>query len=262
LQGTPMPGNADTASYILFGLAAANYAPDPNTDALARFLYYRQRPDGCWQEFSYRPPLESGEIEVTATSLLALQKYAPQTQRAQYEESIKRAAGWLKTVQPHTYEDRAFQLLGLGWAGVSPRNGIIIQAVRELLAQQRPDGGWAQGPSLPSDAYATGQALVALNQAGGLPLSHSAWRRGMTFLLKTQLADGSWYVRSRAIPIQPFFQSGFPHERDQWISAAGTNWATMALTLSLPGKTGAVAPSTQRPKDHKIHEEQLRLNRK
>src|SRR5215813_1842677 len=47
----------------------------------------------------------------------------------------------------------------------------------------------------------------------------------------TQLEDGSWYVRTRASPIQPYFESGFPHGRDQWISAAATNWATMALAL-------------------------------
>jgi len=36
-------------------------------------------------------------------------------------------------------------------------------------------------------------------------------------------------VRSRAIPFQPYFEGGFPHGPDQWISAAATNWAVMAL---------------------------------
>ena len=51
----------------------------------------------------------------------------------------------------------------------------------------------------------------------------------MKYLLSTQLTDGSWHVRSRAIAFQPYFESGFPHGHDQWISAAATNWATMAL---------------------------------
>ena len=55
----------------------------------------------------------------------------------------------------------------------------------------------------------------------------------MQFLLKTQLGDGSWWVRSRAIPLQPLFESGFPHGPDQWISAAATNWAALALTSTL-----------------------------
>ena len=55
----------------------------------------------------------------------------------------------------------------------------------------------------------------------------------MQFLLKTQLADGSWFVRSRALPIQPHFESDFPYGKDQFISAAGTNWAAMALTYAV-----------------------------
>src|SRR6266481_436951 len=52
------------------------------------------------------------------------------------------------------------------------------------------------------------------------------------FLLNSQLEDGSWYVQTRAAGFQPYFDNGFPHGVDQWISAAGTSWATMALTLA------------------------------
>jgi hypothetical protein len=100
--------------------------------------------------------------------------------------------------------------------------------VGNLIALQRADGGWGQLPTLQSDAYATGQALMALG-ASGLSAKDPVYRRGVTFLLRTQLEDGSWFVRSRAVPIQPYFDSGFPHEHDQFISAAATNWATMAL---------------------------------
>ena len=82
-----------------------------------------------------------------------------------------------------------------------------------------------------STAYATGKALVAL-QAAGLPVSDPAYQRGVQFLLTSQLEDGSWYVRTRAAGLQPYFDNGFPHGVDQWISAAGTSWATMALTLA------------------------------
>jgi hypothetical protein len=52
------------------------------------------------------------------------------------------------------------------------------------------------------------------------------------YLLKTQLDDGSWHVASRAVKFQPYFQSGFPHDHDQWISASATAWATMALSYA------------------------------
>jgi squalene cyclase len=133
--------------------------------------------------------------------------------------------------RPQTPEDRVFQLLGLRWAGINPKQPIIRNGVRGILAQQRSDGGWAQLPSIASDAYATGQALVAVSEAGALPAASPAFKRGIAFLLKTQLEDGSWYVKSRAMPFQPFFESGFPHGHDQWVSMAASNWATMALAL-------------------------------
>ena len=80
-----------------------------------------------------------------------------------------------------------------------------------------------------SDAYATGQALVALAESGALATTDLAYKRGVQFLLSTQFEDGSWFVKTRAIALQPLFEIGFPHGRDQWISAAGTNWAAMAL---------------------------------
>jgi hypothetical protein len=62
------------------------------------------------------------------------------------------------------------------------------------------------------------------------------YRRGVEFLMKTQLTDGSWFVPSRAIAIQPPLDAGFPHGKHQFISAAATNWATQALVLALPLK--------------------------
>ncbi len=97
---------------------------------------------------------------------------------------------------------------------------------------QRADGGWSQIPTLASDAYATGQALTALAESGALKPTDPVYQKGVRFLLGTQLEDGSWYVRTRAVPVQPYFDSEFPHGKDQFISAAATNWATMALALA------------------------------
>src|SRR6185503_11548747 len=99
--------------------------------------------------------------------------------------------------------------------------------------------GWAQLPGLKSDAYATGQAIYALRVGAGLPSANPALDRGVRFLLGTQLEDGTWYVRRRAFPFQPTMNSGFPHGRDSWISAAATSWAVLAL--SVPEERKAVA---------------------
>src|SRR5215471_15599059 len=94
-------------------------------------------------------------------------------------------------------------------------------------------GGWAGNPNLGSDAHSTGVALHALRESGFLSAASLAHRRGVQYLLSTQYPDGSWYVRSRAAGFQPYFQSGFPFEHDQWISAAATAWAAEALARSI-----------------------------
>jgi squalene cyclase len=133
----------------------------------------------------------------------------------------------LAKAEPKTNEDRTFQLLGLQWSGSD--KDVIRKAARALLSEQRSNGGWAQLRSLDPDAYATGQALVALKETGTLAVTDPAYQSGIQFLLNSQLEDGSWYVKTRSIAIQPYFDSDFPHGRDQFISAAATNWATMAL---------------------------------
>lgn len=56
-------------------------------------------------------------------------------------------------------EDRVFRLFGVTWSGAAP--DVRQAALRDLLATQRADGGWAQLSSLSSDAYATGSARRA-----------------------------------------------------------------------------------------------------
>ena len=60
--------------------------------------------------------------------------------------------------------------------------------------------------------------------------------RSMADLLATQRADGTWLVRSRSKPFQPYYESGFPHGQDQFISSAATGWAATALAAALPAK--------------------------
>jgi len=230
LQGNGIPGDSDTVSYILFGLAAENFPADAATDAMATFVMRQQAADGRWRIFTHRPPIESSDIEVTALSMRALQVYAPKVGRAAFDKAVERAAAWLSNATPMSTEDHALRLLGLSWSGAG--KDLVQASARALVATQRPDGGWSQLPSLTSDAYATGQALVALAESGAITTSDAAYKRGVDFLLKTQFADGSWFVKSRAIPLQPHFESGFPFGRDQFISAAGTNWAARALALA------------------------------
>ena len=227
LQNIPIAGRQDTISYLLFGLAAAGHPSDQATDAQALWLLRRQLPDGRWPLHALRPPIESNEIETTAMSMRALQLYAPQPAPVAFTKAVTRARDWLAAAKGNTTEERAFRVLGLSWAGAGL--ALVADATRELLAGQRGDGGWSQEPSMQSDAYATGEALVALRESRALRQGDPSVKRGVAFLLRTQLEDGSWWVASRAVPIQAYFESGFPHGADQWISAAATAWAVTAL---------------------------------
>ena len=125
------------------------------------------------------------------------------------------------------------QVLGLKRAAAE--SAAVDRRVREIKTLQRSDGGWAQTPELASDAYATGQTLYTLHESG-IAASDPVYRRGVAWLLRTQLDDGSWHVNSRAAKFQPYFQSGFPHDHDQWISASATAWATMGLAYAISEK--------------------------
>jgi hypothetical protein len=184
----------------------------------------------------------------------AIQHYGWPGCKDEFAASVERARRWLWTVKAETNEEAVFQLLGLHWAGEPAEK--VADLTKSLLQMQRKDGGWAQLPTLESDAYATGEVLYTLAQTGKVPVTDAAWQRGLRFLLQTQEADGTWHVARRAFPFQPTMKSGFPHHRDSWLSAAATSWAVLAFTRALPigpaSDTPVAAPQTpqaQMPKD-------------
>jgi ankyrin repeat protein len=216
-------------AWELFDFGMNKVPKTPFTDAVVRHIKVMQTPAGNWStNESRRPPMASGDFQAAALSIYSLQKYGPDSDKAGTDAVIAKAVRWLETAKPETTQDRAFHLLGLAWGQAPPTS--IKSAARALIAMQRADGSWSQLPQMMPDAYATGQALYALNEAGKVAPSQAAYRKGVDYLLRTQAADGSWHVETRSIWLQPYFESGFPYGRDQFISVAGTAWAIMALT--------------------------------
>jgi hypothetical protein len=205
---------------------------DTTTEGLAEYLLQDQTDRDHWAPIIPRPPSQASDFTTTYFALRGLRVYGTAAQKERIAGRIAVVRGWLLAAKPKDTEDRVSRLKALREVGVSGK--VVQDAVRELLRTQRADGGWGQLDGMASDAYATGSALVALHEAGGLPTTDKVYQRGIAWLLKAQLADGSWLVKTRSKPIQKYFESGFPHGKDQFISMAGTAWAVTALALSLP----------------------------
>ncbi len=205
-------------------------------EVMAQRLTKLQRLDGYWATTDERPPQDASRFTTTAYAIEAIKDYLPEQLASEKREVISRAKRWLLTSLPRDSEDQAMQLFGLKSAGASRRE--INPIAKRLIAEQREDGGWAQLKSRESDAYATGEILVALNEAGALRTSDPAYRRGVAYLLKTQAADGSWHVTTRLLSPEDLnpdpFDFKLPYGNDDIISYFGTAWADQALILTLP----------------------------
>jgi hypothetical protein len=222
-------GDYDTVLSLMESNADLNEAPNELIDMMVHFVAARQDPSGAWISFGVaRPPLADSTISRTAHAIKVLKRYSWPARQAEFDTRVHKAQLWLQQATPETTYEYADRILGLHEAGVSASE-LRADADR-LLSLQREDGGWAQTRYLQSDAYASGMVLETLFRTGLLKESEPAYRRGVSFLLRTQFPDGSWYVRSRAPKFQPYFQSGFPFDHDQWISSVGTAWAVMALS--------------------------------
>ena len=215
-KGEGVPGGSYSAGYALAGLTAAKEPANETSRALVQYLLKKQNKDGSWRIGTHRPPLEDSHFTATALGIEGTPK-GTHTQRA---------SNWLKQAKAKSTEDHTFKVLGLHWAKADQKK---TDAAKVLLILQRSDGGWAQLPDMKSDAYATGQALTALKESGLLKAGSPQYKRGVAWLLKNQKADGSWQVKTRSKPIQKYFESGFPHGKDQFISISATCWAVMAL---------------------------------
>jgi cytohesin len=241
-------GLSDPTPNDSFMLMAAHDAGLPAglaTAVYARRLAHWQRADGRWMTSDFRPPHSSSELTATASAVRALRAYMPAELAGERDAAIRRAAAWLARSRPQSTEDATFRVLGLVWSD-APRS-TIETAARDLLALQGPDGGWPQLPAYAGDAYSTGEALYALRMSG-MPPAAPEWQRGERFLVSTQADDGTWHIGTRMIsPAEvspPYFTTGFPYGKDEYISYAGSCWAVMALLSSLPETPGTIRPAS------------------
>ena len=232
LAGRGQGGQALTAGYALWTLEMGGWKSDETTGAVAEFLLKFQKDLDHWKPQTVRPPTEESLFTVSFVALRGLKMFGTTGQQERISQRTAQVRQWMLKTAARDTEDRVFRLRSLHVAE-APKDEIR-GAAQDLLKTQRADGGWAQLAGMESDAYATGTALVALHQAGGVATADAAYRNGLRFLLARQLDDGSWHVPTRSEPIQTYYESGYPHGEDQFISITAAGWATTALVLALP----------------------------
>ena len=230
-KGEGQPGGVTRAGYALWALETGGHMADTITATVTGYLLEADKSRDHWTTGSGRVPMEASHFTTTALTLRGLRAYRNVEEG---KDRVAKARTWLLMTKPTDTEDRVFKLWGLKYAGASTAE--IEAATNDLRATQRSDGGWSQTEALASDAYATGSALVALHQAGGLETCDPVYQRGISFLVTEQKPDGTWFVHSRSKPFQPYFESGFPYGKDQFIAVAASGWAAAALGLALPAK--------------------------
>src|SRR5437867_1234059 len=232
LAGKGQGGQALTAGYALWTLEMGGWKSDETTDAMTEYLLKFQNDLDHWKPQTARPPSEGSLFTVSYVALRGLKMFGMTGQQERIAQRTAQVRQWLLNTPARETEDRVFRLRCLHVAE-APKNEIR-GAVQDLLKTQREDGGWGQLASLDSDAYATGTALVALHQAGAVATADLPYRNALRFLLGRQLDDGSWHVPTRSTAIQTYYESGYPHGEDQFISITAAGWATTALALALP----------------------------
>jgi hypothetical protein len=200
---------------------------------IAEEIVKKQQPDGSWEFFAglRRPPINESQTTDAAWIIMALQeetgKDAPEPQRA----ALAKGIAWLDAAKPvDLHQDKALKVLLAVRAG-QPREKMQA-TIDELLALQRPDGGWSQTvPEPKSDAFATGQTLYVLALAG-YTADRPEIKRAINFLVATQLPDGSWPMISRSTP------DGSPGSSKLLtpINCGAASWATLGLAKLVPKK--------------------------
>ncbi len=136
---------------------------------MAENIVSTQQPEGFWKAGGQLPAQKRPQQETTEVSTMyAVLAIAVLEERGKSDEKLtksrEKALKWLKSAKPGVSNEwHAFKLL------IEHRYGNAKQVeeqLKNLLAAQQSDGGWAWRRGDTSDALATGEVLYVLSVLG------------------------------------------------------------------------------------------------
>ena len=223
------PQNVQDTVVIASGLAFNDLQTTgrmhPITRRAFRVMWDFQRDDGgwTWRNDGYPPTEYDEHYGVTLAALstgIAPDRYV-ETNEAR--RGLERIRVFLKNNAPASLHHRAM----IAWASCYVGDLMTDQGrdktLSELLAIQRPDGGWSTPGLLAdweglkrldgkphdtktSDAYATGFTIIVSRELC-LPSNNPQLRRGIDWLLSNQRVSGKWFSRSPANDSRHYFSN-------------------------------------------------------
>ena len=209
---------------------ATGATSDPDMLKGLDFLLAHQQADGAIPIDRPEPPLLQGDFMTSANTLVALDWAKAHSTDPKYALAASHAISWIATNQPESTQDKVFKIIALTQDGNADQQRLVWPIVEQLATEQQKDGGWKERSQADgSNALATGQVLYALKKAGA-SVQSPAFKRGVRYLLKTQIdkgdvSDGSWAEVNTQVGQQPF---PFAH----------TMWAVIGLAGSYRHQQG------------------------
>ena len=223
------PRNMQETVVVASGLAFNDLQTTGHLHPISRqalkVMWDFQRDDGgwTWRNDGYPPTEYDEHYGVTLAALttgIAPDRYVETKEARQGLEKIR---VFLKNNPPLSLHHRAM----IAWTSCYVDDLMNDQGrnktLDELLALQRPDGGWSTPGLLAdwkglerldskphdtktSDAYATGFTMIVARELG-VPGKDPRLKRGIDWLLSNQRVSGKWFCRSPAKDSHHYFSN-------------------------------------------------------
>jgi squalene-hopene/tetraprenyl-beta-curcumene cyclase len=238
------------AAALAYNDTATTRKLHPLTRTALDRMWTVQRKDGGFSWYKCNlPPMEIddhyGATLAAVAAGVAPEGYA-KTEAAR--NGLDGIRGYLKANPPQNLHHKAMSLWAASYVENLVTDADRKTAIGQLLAIQRPDGGWST-PSLGhwkradkqeqdatvSDGYGTGFVVFVLRRAG-VPADDPAVQKGVAWLKANQRESGRWFTRSLS------------KDSTHYLSHVGSAFAIMALTAADTAVGRDVEPAqTKRP---------------